>query len=262
MIKLVVTDIDGTLLPEGTDQLNPELFDIIRELKKKDILFVAASGRQYGSMRYLFQPVENDIFFIAENGSNVMYQGKNVSSNFMDETIAKEVVTYFRTLKECEIVLSVPENLYLERENPELLDLLLNGYHNTVKMTDDLIALCGKTNKISAYRKDGIAVEAKGIQERFASRLNTVVAGDPWIDLMDLTADKGNALQYLQKQMQISKEETMAFGDNCNDIGMLRCAAESYAVANAAPEVKKAAKYIAPSNTEDGVLQILREKLL
>ena len=76
MIKLVVTDIDGTLLPEGTDHLNPELFEVIRALKKNGIQFAVGSGRQYMSMRYLFQPVLDDVIFIAENGSNVMYQGK------------------------------------------------------------------------------------------------------------------------------------------------------------------------------------------
>ena len=76
MIKLVVTDIDGTLLPEGTDHLNPELFEVIRALKENGIQFAVGSGRQYMSMRYLFQPVLDDVIFIAENGSNVMYQGK------------------------------------------------------------------------------------------------------------------------------------------------------------------------------------------
>ena len=51
MIKMVVSDIDGTLLTEGTDQMNPEYYDVLRELKKKGILFVAASGRQYASMK-------------------------------------------------------------------------------------------------------------------------------------------------------------------------------------------------------------------
>lgn len=44
MIKLVVTDIDGTLLPEGTDHLNPELFDVIRALKENGIQFAVGSG--------------------------------------------------------------------------------------------------------------------------------------------------------------------------------------------------------------------------
>ena len=106
MIKLVVTDIDGTLLPEGTDHLNPELFEVIRALKENGIQFAVGSGRQYMSMRYLFQPVLDDVIFIAENGSNVMYQGKNLSSSFMDPKQAKAVVRYLRTLDGCTTVLS------------------------------------------------------------------------------------------------------------------------------------------------------------
>ena len=63
MIKLVASDIDGTLLPEGTDQINPEMFEVIRELKKKDILFAAASGRHYSGMSRLFEPVKKGYDF-------------------------------------------------------------------------------------------------------------------------------------------------------------------------------------------------------
>ena len=70
------------------------------------------------------------------------------------------------------------------------------------------------------------------------------------------------ALREVQQMLGVTPEETMAFGDNCNDIGMLQRAGESYAVANAHPEVKKTVKYIAPANTEDGVLQTVKERLL
>ena len=55
MIKLVASDIDGTLLPEGTAQINPEIFEVIRKLKEKDILFAAASGHQSTSVRSTFR---------------------------------------------------------------------------------------------------------------------------------------------------------------------------------------------------------------
>lgn len=262
MIKLVVTDIDGTLLPEGTDQLNPELYDAIRRLKERGILFAAASGRQYGSMLYLFRPVAEDIIFIAENGSNVMFRGKNISSIYVEASLAEEVVRYNRTLPECETALSTPETMYLETENPEILKLLREGYHNNVEITDDLVKLCGSTNKLCVYRGTGIASVEKQIMEKFGSKLNTMVSGRNWIDFMSMDADKGNALAELQEMMGISVEETMAFGDNCNDIGMLNRAAESYAVANAHPQLKAAARYETLSNTEDGVLKVIREKLL
>ena len=62
MIKLVVSDVDGTLVPDGTFDINPEIYDVIRELKNRGITFVAGSGRQYASLRRLFAPVADDIF--------------------------------------------------------------------------------------------------------------------------------------------------------------------------------------------------------
>ena len=69
MIKLVASDIDGTLVPEGTTSIDPEFYEIIRKLKKKGILFAGASGRQYSSMRALLDPVFDDIIFISGNGT-------------------------------------------------------------------------------------------------------------------------------------------------------------------------------------------------
>lgn len=180
MIKLVVSDIDGTLLPEGTIELNPEFFEAVRELKKKGILFVAASGRPYTSMRKVFAPVADDIIFIAENGSIVMHREKMMSSNFIDPALAREVVEYLRTLPECEVMLSVPERVYLETADQRMYELLIHGYHMEVAQTDDLMPLCERTNKLSGYREAGIAPLADQILDRFSDRLNTMVAGERW----------------------------------------------------------------------------------
>lgn len=262
MIKLVVSDIDGTLLPEGTVQMNPEIFEIIRELKKKGIMFVAASGRQYSSMRYVFEPVADDMIFIAENGSNVMCRGQNMSSSYIDQKLAEELLQCLRSQENCDVILSTPEMLYLESPRPEFRALLEEGYHNRVEKVDDLLPYCSRTNKMSIYRESGIDELADQLRERFGSRLNVMVAGTVWVDFMNFSVDKGDALSTIQRLMNIGVDETMAFGDNCNDIGMLRRAGESYAVANAHPQLKEAAKHIAPSQEEDGVLKTIREKLL
>ena len=57
MIKLVVSDIDGTLVPEGTHNINPELFSVILELKNRGIQFAAASGRHWSSVDKAFTPI-------------------------------------------------------------------------------------------------------------------------------------------------------------------------------------------------------------
>ena len=51
MIKLVASDVDGTLVPDGTFEIDPEIYDVIKKLKEKGITFVAASGRQYASLK-------------------------------------------------------------------------------------------------------------------------------------------------------------------------------------------------------------------
>ncbi len=260
MIKLVISDIDGTLLSEGTTQLDPELFEIIRELKARGVMFAAASGRQYASMRHVFAPVANDIIFIAENGTNVMCREQNISSCYIEEEVAKDLVRYMREQPDTEIILSTPERMYFESKRPGF-EALLTGYQNVVERTEDLISLCGRTNKISAYREYGIEELNEKIQEKFADRLNIAIAGAIWVDTMSLHADKGNAIAEIQRRMKIKKEETMAFGDNCNDVGMLERAGESYAVANAHPQLKECAKHIAPPQSEAGVLQVLRELL-
>ena len=69
MIRLIASDIDGTLVRESSHHINPEYFEVIRALKAKGIRFCACSGRQYKSILELFKPVADDIYFIAENGA-------------------------------------------------------------------------------------------------------------------------------------------------------------------------------------------------
>lgn len=262
MIKLVVSDIDGTLLPEGTDQVNPELYDVIRALRERGIRFAAASGRQYESMLHVFRPVADEIFFIAENGTNIMYQGKNLTFVPVAEKMAKDVVQYIRRQKGCRMTVSTPELMYTEGHDEEFLDWLINGYHNKVTETEDITKVCRRVNKISLFHPGSAAFLLDDAQQRFGEQMYVTLAGQTWIDFIEKGVDKGTALVQLQRRLQISREETMAFGDNCNDLGMIRQAGESYAVANAHPQLKEAARYEAGSFEEDGVLQVIRERLL
>ena len=70
-IKLVSSDIDGTLVAEGTTDLNPKVLEMVRKLKSRGIIFVAASGRQFDGMLRLFQEVSDDMIFISNNGAYI-----------------------------------------------------------------------------------------------------------------------------------------------------------------------------------------------
>lgn len=87
------------------------------------------------------------------------------------------------------------------------------------------------------------------------------VAGIQWLDCVPVSSGKGTAVEFLQQALSIGKEETMAFGDNQNDMDMLRCAGKSFAVANARDELKEIATGICGSYGEDGVLRELKKLL-
>ena len=71
MIKMVASDLDGTLLLNKAQSLPEEIFPLIRKLKEMGILFVAASGRQYPNMKRMFAPVASEIAYISENGARL-----------------------------------------------------------------------------------------------------------------------------------------------------------------------------------------------
>ena len=261
MIKLVASDIDGTLLPEGTAQINPEIFKVIEELKKRDILFAAASGRHYISMSKLFEPVKNDIIFITENGAYVSCRGYTMLEQIIDWQYVCQWVKEARRIPGASFTLDTKEGFYTESSDPEFLDLVRNGYRSDITVVEDALAKELRINKMAIYRKENIGEVAQMMIPSWEDRLHCVVSGDIWVDFMNQETNKGNAIRSIQKTLKISPDETMVFGDNHNDLEMIKSATESYAVGNAADAVKKAAKYVADTNVNDGVLKVLRTLL-
>lgn len=261
MIKLIASDIDGTLLPEGTDKINPEIFEVILKLKERGVMFAAASGRQYNSIYELFAPVAHEMIFICENGAYVNCRGYQMSASVIGRSTVEEVIRYIRGLEGCFLTASSTDAMYIETEDEEFYRLLTDGYHNKIKIVKDVLAENVDIIKMSIYKRAGIHDIAEETISRWTDRMHVTVAGDIWIDFMDKQTDKGYAIQRIQEIMHILPEETMVFGDNHNDLGMMRRAVESYAVANAQPAVIEAANNLADENVKDGVLKVLKALL-
>ena len=93
MIKLIASDLDGTLLLNKAQTLPEDLFPLIRALNELGIRFVAASGRQYPNMKRLFAPVASDISFICENGALAVEMGQVLYQDRFDKELANEILT-------------------------------------------------------------------------------------------------------------------------------------------------------------------------
>lgn len=86
MVKLIASDIDGTLLSYGETALPSALFDLIRRLRSAGVLFCPASGRQYHSLRQLFAPAADEVCFLCENGAVVFGPGTEESAPVLSKT--------------------------------------------------------------------------------------------------------------------------------------------------------------------------------
>ncbi|MDO4294126.1 MAG: HAD family hydrolase [Eubacteriales bacterium] len=260
MIKLIASDIDGTLIQDSTPDLYPEAEREIVRLTDQGVLFAGTSGRQYASIRNVFRNVADRIIYIAENGAVIRYRDKTLALTTMDRKTAEELVEQLRRdFSDCDLVLSTPEGSRVEKKKDSFLDMLINGYHNKVELVKDVLDTKLPVVKVSMFYPGSIRERGeRDLIPVWRDRLGVCVAGEEWVDFMDRSVDKGNALRTVQRLFHIAPEETMAFGDNTNDLGLMRAAGESYAVENAHPSVKEAAKYICPSWREKGVWQVLR----
>ncbi|HKM03169.1 MAG TPA: HAD family hydrolase [Lachnospiraceae bacterium] len=263
MIRLVATDIDGTLVKDSSPKVYKEMIDVIKKLTKKGIIFVVASGRTYDSIKNMFREVEEDIVYVAENGAHINYKGKNLLITEMEKQHTSNIIKQMRYYRDtCDFVVSTPTGSILETKNEEFIALIRDGYHNKYKVVEDVLKLEQPIIKVALYQKKSIRVLGEDILiPAWKNKVKTCMAGEEWVDFMDSKVDKGNALLFLQDFFGVKKEETMAFGDNSNDIGLMKAAGESYAVENAREEVKDQAKYVCMSYHNKGVYQILKELL-
>ena len=261
MIKLIASDIDGTLLPEGTDQINPEIFEVIRKLKEKGIMFAAASGRHYSSMSRLFEEVKDDIIFITENGAYVCCRGYSILEDLVDWKLVEEWVREVRQIPDASFTLDTKEGFYTESQDPEFLNLVRKGYKSKITVVENALEKELRVIKMAIYRKYDIESVAEEMIPRWEERMHCTISGEIWVDFMNKETNKGRAIRSIQETMKISPDETMVFGDNNNDVEMILSATESYAVGNAVEAVKKAANHLADTNVNDGVLKVMKTLL-
>lgn len=257
MIKLIVSDIDGTLLEDGQHTLNPELFEVIRKLRENGLQFAAASGRQWGSIETVFEPVKEKIFYLSDNGAYVGCHGRQLFVNTIDRELVKDMVRDIRAAG-LDVMISGPDVVYLDTPNEEFYRWLVDGYKFRVKRVEDILQVEDQFIKVSAYKQTDVEGATKTLREKYQDKLKITISGDMWMDCMATGVNKGVAVKLLQESLDILPEETMAFGDQMNDIEMLESVYYSFAIGNARPEVKKVARFEADTNVNDGVLKILK----
>jgi Cof subfamily protein (haloacid dehalogenase superfamily) len=265
-IRLVVTDMDGTLLdPDG--KVPDGLWPLLETMHEAGIAFVPASGRQHATITSSFPahrtPGHDDLVVVAENGALVTRGGDVVFSDALDHAVVTDAVRAVRGLGTSTgggAVVAGTRGAYVERSDPEFVDHVRTYYHR-LEVVEDLTAVDDDVLKVAVYDAVDSATGTLPALVHLRDTHQVVVSSPHWVDVMTPGVNKGVALRRLQADLGVTPEQTVVFGDYLNDVEMLDAAHWSFAMADAHPDVAARARFTAPSNEEHGVVQVLQALL-
>ncbi len=255
-IKLVVTDMDGTLL-NSKHEVSNLFFEQFKKLKENNVSFVAASGRQYHSILDKLSIIEKDITIVAENGAYIVRSGEPLFINDIPRKSIEQIIPICNAVKGVQMVICGMDKAYILKNNT-IFEKTVSEFYTRYEALDSFdnlpkdrffkIALCHYSGSESH-----VFPHIKNLEQDWQLK----ISGKEWIDISLKSTHKGNAIAKLQEQLKISQAQTMAFGDYNNDTEMLKLAKYSFAMGNAHPNIKKIANFETLTNDENGVETIL-----
>ena len=272
-LRLAAIDMDGTLL-DNDKNVPPGMDELLDLMDERGVTFAPASGRQVWTLIDMF-PGRPGMTVIGENGGIVMRDGVEVSSSPVDAPTVREVIRLVREATsgpngiDGGLVMCGKQFAYVERTD----DLFVEGvapYYRRTQCVDDQIAVidaieAGASDdaivKLAVYAIGPVGALAEATLAHFADTHQYAISGANWADLQIRGVDKGSAVRDLQRFLGVDRSQTAVFGDAGNDLSMMSEGDLSFAMANASQDVIEAARFVAPSNNEAGVAQVLRALL-
>jgi hypothetical protein len=252
-IKLIVSDLDGTLIPEGTTELEDGFKEALNQLLDQGIEFYAASGRPYPSIKSLFPEYRNQIGFICENGSMVVEMGRISQMNTIPDFLAREVSEQLIENRHTDVLISGATRGYICPKTQWFQENMKQNIKNEFTCIEHFDEIQEPVVKIATYIYD-FEQHAESLRQEltktYGEYADFVYTGNDWLDMIMKGTGKGAALKNLMERKGLRPEEVMVFGDNENDISMLQLTPNSYAKNHSAPHVKENAGYECESVTK------------
>ncbi|WP_281165807.1 Cof-type HAD-IIB family hydrolase [Liquorilactobacillus sicerae] len=262
MIKAVAVDMDGTFLKNDKSYEQQRFLAIYQIMKHKKIKFIVASGNQYQRLRQIFSPIADQISFAAENGALVIDRNQEIFAGSFANPILKKTIKLLKSMPQVlHINICGAKSAYICKNDPLKFRKLAQFYYPALQEINSFQELpADNFFKINIHVIDGQGTYfQKLIPEITNGQVAATSGGNDDLDLIVPGLNKATALKKLLAHWKITSNELMAFGDGGNDLEMLQLAGHSYAMANGSHEVLQTAKYLAPTNQQSGVLQVLEQ---
>lgn len=269
MYKIVMIDLDGTLLDDNKKVSNKNIEMINKVYKDKNVIFVIATGKNISDIQYIIDAVGEGInkYIIASNGAAI-------KDNIKNEYILKKYLTEDEVIHIIEEYKKYNLNGLIQTEEGPVIEDKLAAEVESVTYAENLkdYVIDNKVSNIALITPMGKEEDLKLLKNEIDSEFNTVSATEicdfthmnnkktftcKYIDIMKKDCTKANAMKILIDYLNIRKEEVIAIGDGGNDIPMFEVAGYKIAMGNASIELKQKADYITDTNNSDGVAKAL-----
>ncbi len=262
MIKLIITDLDGTFL-NSQGNFDRAYYQKVRQLMaKKEVVFAACTGKQCERVEELFGEEAKNIWILGDSATRIKYNGEYVYESLLANHLGKEIIQKLETIAEDHVIIAcTPTAAFIKETVPDEEAKKVRGSYAVVKTVADLQTIAEDFVKITIYDPKLRCFESVKELAAFKAQAFIVASEAAWIDISNYNVHKGTTVKELQKILNVTKEETMAFGDGLNDIELMAEAAYSFAMSNAFETIKEKAAFVTKSNDENGVLQTI-EKIL
>lgn len=288
MYKLIVTDLDGTLL-NSYGEVSSKTKEIIKKLKENNVETIIASGRPISSIKAIAEEIESENYFIAGNGStiydiknNEIIYEKNISKQKTLEIIdiCEENSIHYNIYTEDEIIANKLQYnvLFYFKENQKKIDekkvkiTIVDDIREYVKQIENKkiikITICDRDKmifnaiikKIKNIKEISILDVSHMSRKMIKQGTEEIPIEYYYTEISLAEVNKWTAILYLIQKLNIKKEDVIAVGDNMNDKEMIENAGMGIAMKGSTPFIVEVADIITKNtNNEDGVANVLKE---
>ena len=248
-IKLIATDLDGTLLNNNSD-ISDYNRDVLKHCINKGIELIFASGRPFDGLKRYNKYLDNNNYSIVCNGSVITdSEGNIVYNEVIKEKDVFYLIVYLHVYNGNQYIVSEEDIYFKNYAKKENITDVVVGFDSIDNYNFSKMLFIGENNILSnleTYIRENLDVHTSFSHPNF-------------LEILAYGINKGSALKWLCDKKGIDRKNVIAFGDNYNDIEMIEFAGIGVAMENAEDILKQRADYVALTNEDDGVGKFLKE---
>lgn len=258
MIKLIATDIDGTILKYDYE-FNVEVKNCIRNLTKHGVKVVLVTGRMHSATTHIAEELGLDTPVVSYHGGLIKHNGETLYERNLNSNSAKNIINWARK-NNIHVNLYLNDKLFVEKDSPTIQRYIKQGVPDFQIKSFDEVKL-ERINKMLLinYEDENKVTMWKEYLEIKHKDVYFIKSMPFYCEICHIEATKACAVNFLKDYWNLKKEEIMTIGDQNNDIDLLSAGGIKVAMGNATEELKSVANYVTDTVNNNGFVKAVEK---